>query len=420
MTAYLLTIGDEILIGQVVDTNSVWLSQQFNLNGIRVVGKATVSDTHEAIFNAVSAAMEVADIVITTGGLGPTKDDITKKVLAELFESDMEFHQATYDFISDYFQKIGRKVPDAMRHQATLPTKAEILPNGVGSAPGMWFDLDGKAVVSLPGVPHEMKHLITEQVLPRIKSRFATKPLVHRTILTCGEGESAIAERLEQFENDLPKHIKLAYLPSTGQVRLRLSGVWNGAADVDGESLLEAEVNGFTEELKAILGPLVFGEGKQTLPEVVGALLLEKGLTLGSAESCTGGHVAHQITTIPGSSAWYPGSVVTYSYELKTMLLGVKPETLATHGAVSEECVVEMSEGLLKRLGCDVSVAISGIAGPGGGLPNKPVGTVWMAVSDKNRTVAKLYTFGQDRLKNIERSSTYALNMVRRFLEGTI
>ncbi len=420
MTAHLLTIGDEILIGQIVDTNSAWMGRELTLRGIQVTGKSSVADTREAIIKGIEHASSLADVVIMTGGLGPTKDDITKVTLADIFDSQMVFHQETYDRITAYFNKVGRPVSPAMVGQATLPDKATLLLNKVGQAPGMWFERGGKVFVALPGVPFEMEYLMTNEVIPRLLARFPTHPIVHRTLLTAGEGESNIARRIEAFEDALPPHIKLAYLPALGQVRLRLTGTWQGEVKADSENLLNQELDSKAAELEAIIPDLIFGREEETLPQVLGKILLQQKKQFGTAESCTGGYVAHLITTVPGASAYFPGTVVTYSYEMKTKLLGVKPETLTRFGAVSGETVCEMAQGALDTLGVDVALAISGIAGPDGGTPDKPVGTVWMAVSDRSRTVTQKHIFGRDRLKNIQLTGTYALNLVRKFLLGEI
>ncbi len=420
MNAHLLTIGDEILIGQIIDTNSPWMSQQLNLRGIGVNGKSSVGDTKEAIVAGIKHAASQADVVIMTGGLGPTKDDITKKTLAEMFDSEMVFHQATYDRIEGYFLKIGRTTPPAMRTQATLPEKATILLNKVGTAPGMWFEQEGKVYISLPGVPFEMEYLMEYEVIPRLCDRFQSSPIVHRTILTVAEGESNIAKRIEAFEDGLPPHVKLAYLPALGSVRLRLTGVWQDSVTSDSESILSAELDVLQSELVALIPDIVYGFEGENLPMSVGKLLLAQGKQFGTAESCTGGYVAHLITSIPGSSAYFPGTVVSYSYEMKRVLLGVNAETLEKYGAVSEETVREMAQGALKTLGIDISLAISGIAGPDGGTADKPVGTVWLAVSDGTRTVTEKQVFGRDRLKNIQLSGTYGLNLVRKFLLGKV
>jgi len=417
MTAHLLTIGDEILIGQIVDTNSAWMSRQLNLNGIAVVGKSSVGDTRQAIVAGIEHAATTAQIVIMTGGLGPTKDDVTKATLVEMFGCQLVFQQEVYDRIAAYFQKINRPLPvELIRSQAMLPDKAVVLPNKVGTASGMWFDLDGKVFVSLPGVPFEMEYLLTQEVLPRLKAQFASRPIVHRTLQTACEGESVIAKRIETFEDRLPGHIKLAYLPALGIVRLRLSGNWPGEVTPNSEADLNAELDAKKKELWALIPDLVFGEEEDSLQGVVGKILRQQGRQFGTAESCTGGYVAHLITLVPGSSDYFPGSVVSYSYEMKSKLLGVKASTLEIFGAVSAEAVAEMAEGARETLGVDVSLAISGIAGPGGGMPEKPVGTVWMAVSDGERTQVVKHLFGRDRAKNIQLTGVYALNMVRKFL----
>jgi nicotinamide-nucleotide amidase len=420
MTAHLLTIGDEILIGQIVDTNSAWMSRALNACGIAVTGKSSVGDTRQAIVDGIEHAAALAPIVIMTGGLGPTKDDITKKTLAEMFDSPMVFHEETHARIKAYFDKVGRPMSPAMVGQATLPEKATILPNKVGTAPGMWLEREGVVLISLPGVPFEMEYLMAHEVLPRLQARFQTRPIAHRTLLTAGEGESNIARRIEAFEDGLPAHIKLAYLPALGQVRLRLTGIWEGDWVPTAEAALNAELDTKIADLEALIPDLVYGREEENLQQVVGKILLAQGKQFGTAESCTGGYVAHLVTSVPGASAYFPGSVVSYSYEMKSKLLGVKAETLAQQGAVSEAAVREMAEGALDALGVDVAVAISGIAGPDGGTPDKPVGTVWMAVSDRSRTVTLKQVFGRDRLKNIQLTGTYALNLVRKFLLGQV
>jgi nicotinamide-nucleotide amidase len=420
MQVHLLTIGDEILIGQITDTNSPWMSRELNLHGMAVVGKSSVGDTRTAIIRGMERAAEQADVVIMTGGLGPTKDDITKKTLAEHFGSDMALHPETLERIQGYFQKINRPMPPSMEAQATLPLKATILTNKVGTAPGMWFERAGKVFVSLPGVPFEMEYLMTHEVLPRLQARFPGRPIAHRTLLTACEGESNIARRIEAFEDALPEHVKLAYLPALGQVRLRLSATWPGPVEADSEARLHAELDGRIAALRALIPDLVYGTERESLQEVVGQILLRQGKQFGTAESCTGGYLAHLITSVPGASRYYPGSVVSYSYDMKEKLLGVRPETLARHGAVSAETVEEMALGALQTLGVDVALSVSGIAGPDGGSPDKPVGTVWMAVSDGQRTLAQKHVFGRDRLKNIQLTGTYALNLLRKFLLGEI
>jgi nicotinamide-nucleotide amidase len=421
MRVYLMPIGDEILIGQITDTNSTYMSGLLTGHGYEVVGGSVVPDAKAAIQNGLQHALQQAEIVILTGGLGPTKDDVTKTALADFWGCGMAFDPDTYARIEAYFGAIGRKVPDSMRNQATLPVLAVVLPNKVGSAPGMWFDVPGnRVVVSLPGVPWEMEYLMKEEVLPRLLAGWPGRPMAFRNIRTAGEGESGIAQRLEDFEQSLPANMKLAYLPSLGQVRLRLSAFGEGIRSVETQRALEALLDAQRARLHACIPDLVYGYEEQTLAGVVGDLLRQQGKTLATAESCTGGMLAGMITSIPGASEYFPGSIVSYSYEMKTSLLGVRQQTLDQFGAVSAETVREMVAGARQRLTSDMAVAISGIAGPGGGTPEKPVGTVWMAVGDGQRTVAQKHIFGRDREKNMALTCVYALNLIRRFLLGAV
>lgn len=420
MNAHLLTIGDEILIGQIIDTNTAWMSQALNQAGIAVNGKSSVGDTREAILNGVAHAASAADVVIMTGGLGPTKDDITKKTLAELFNSEMAFHEATHQRIAGYFEKINRPLPPAMRDQATLPLKATILENKVGTAPGMWFEADGKVYISLPGVPFEMEYLMAQEVIPRLRTRFQVRPIAHRTLLTAGEGESNIAKRIEAFEDALPPHIKLAYLPALGQVRLRLSALGTNDPLPDAQEKLENELDRYRDTLAALIPEWLYGFEDDSLERCIGRLLLAQNKQLGTAESCTGGYIAHLITSVPGASNYFQGAAVTYSNTQKMKALGVRPETLEAHGAVSEATVREMAIGALKALDVDVALAVSGIAGPDGGTAEKPVGTIWIAVADRERCVAYKTIFGRDRMKNIQLSATWSLNTLRKFLLDTL
>lgn len=410
MNVHLITIGDEILIGQVIDTNSAWMGQQLNLNGMRVSGISSVPDEHQAIVSALSWGLRKAEAVLLTGGLGPTKDDITKKVLAEFTGGRLVFHEATYSRIERFFAQLGSKPTAAHREQSCLPDKATLLRNRMGTAPGMWFDYAGKVIVSMPGVPYEMKAIMEEEVLPRLKAVFPVVPIAHRTLLTAGLGESRIAERVADLEEALPAYIKLAYLPNLGKVRLRLSG--RGKT----ETVLHQELDEWAAQFKERLKDIVFGSEQDRLEAAVGRLLQQQGLWLCTAESCTGGYLSHMITRIPGSSAYFRGGIVAYSNALKEEQLGVSPQTLATYGAVSEQTVREMVTGTLQRLGGDVAVAISGVAGPGGGTPEKPVGTIWIAVGNEETTETLLLKAGKDREKNIEYTATHALSFIRRFL----
>lgn len=415
MRTHLLTIGDEILIGQVVDTNTVWMAQFLMQNGFHVVSKSACGDTREAILMALRQATETADIILMTGGLGPTKDDITKKVLCELFGGQMVFHEPTFARIEYYFKLLNRPVTPVMREvQSMLPDNCDVLTNRQGTAPGMCWVRDGKVFISMPGVPFEMQSLMEFEVVPKLKTLFPGQPISHRTLLTAGIGESDIAKRIEFFEENMPENMGLAYLPGLGQVRLRLT------ARHDDEAFLQNQLDEKTAELARLLPDVVFGKEKESLEEVVGQILLAQNRTIGTAESCTGGYVAHLLTSVAGASRYFPGSLVAYSYEMKQHLLGVKPETLAETGAVSEETVREMALGALDFLSVDVAVAISGIAGPGGGTEEKPVGLVWLAIADRERVFVQKLKFGRDRQKNIQLTGTYSLHFLRKFLLGEV
>ncbi len=421
MTAYILTIGDEILIGQITDTNSSWMAQQLNFQGIRIVGKTSVGDVHEDIVEAVRYALSKADLVLLTGGLGATKDDITKKALADFFKVPMIFHDETFQRMTYFFNKINRTVSEMNKNGCFMPENALILNNDKGLAPAMWFNTveernpdsfgkGSKVVVSMPGVPYEMQHLMSDRVLPRLRSSFPISPIVHRTLLTAGEGETSLAEKLSDFEDTLPENIKLAYLPSLGTVRLRLT------ARGENEAVLNKELDHYKAELEKVVGYAVAGYDDDTMPVAIGRMLTKQGLTLGIAESCTGGYLSHLMTTVSGSSAYFEGSVIVYSYDLKVKLLDVSKYMLDTEGAVSEQCVKEMVAGTLDALNVDVAIAVSGIAGPSGGTPEKPVGTVWVAVGNRDETITYKIGLDRGRLKNIEYAANTALNLLRKFL----
>ena len=410
--AEVLTIGDEILFGQITDTNTQWISTELTTIGIRTVRKTSVGDQAEAILESLREAHQRADLVIITGGLGPTKDDITKKTLCTYFGVGMVRNQTALDLVTSFFVKRGREMTDINRAQADLPANAEYIQNDWGTAPGMWFrhtDSDGRTVVyvSLPGVPFEMKSLMTNRILPRLTQQFETPIIKHKMIRLVGIGESFLAERIEAWEDALPPHIKLAYLPGFGLLKLRLTATGTDMDTLDRE---------LAEQVAAVM-PLieqnVFGFDNDELETVVGKLLLERGLMFGTAESCTGGYVAAQLTKNPGSSAYFAGSIVSYANEIKIKQLGVDPDTLAQFGAVSEQTVLQMAEGARHALGVDVVLATSGIAGPDGGTPDKPVGTIWIACATPNGTVTRLLKMGQYRQQNIQLTTAYGLNMVR-------
>ncbi len=414
MKVHIITIGDEILIGQIVDTNSAWMGQLLNSNGIRISGITTVGDNYEDIQIALRRGFDKADAVLMTGGLGPTKDDVTKKALIDYFDVEYVFSQVSYDRILKMAEKWGRPTTEAHREQCYMPSNAELLTNKMGTAPGMWFEDNGKVLVSMPGVPYEMKYLMECEVVPRLVQRFPIGPIAHRTIHTIGEGESRIADRIKDFEAALPENIKLAYLPNLGRVRLRLTGM-----DAK-QDLLEQALDAKVKELLPLVEDLVFGFDITSIEIEIGRLLQERGLRLATAESCTGGYLAHLITSISGSSAYYVGSVIAYANEVKIQQLGVQSITLEQHGAVSEVTVIEMAEGLLKRYPADIAIAISGIAGPNGGTPEKPVGTIWMAIASKDQVHTRKLQLGKDRIRNIQYTAIQALNLVRLFVLGRL
>ena len=413
MKATVITIGDEILIGQIIDTNSAWIGQQFSALGVKLYEIISCGDDAAQIVNAVERAKSQSQIVLMTGGLGPTKDDITKKTLVEYFNTELVLNEEVWEKMKKIFEKRGVQVLEINRSQAMIPKDCIMLPNMRGTAQGMWFEKDGVVFISMPGVPHEMKHLMETQVIPRLQEKFTFPKIVHSTIMTAGAGESMIANILTGFENELPDNIKLAYLPDLGTVKLRLTSSGSGASLTD-------EVSAQKEKMKALLGNYVYTEGEEKLESVIGRMLMAKQATVSCAESCTGGYISHLFTSVGGSSKYFEGSVISYSYDVKEKMLGVKHESLLNYGAVSEECVREMLEGLLKATGTTYGIAVSGIAGPDGGTPDKPVGTVWIAVGNKEKIVAKRFQFFPSRMENIRVFSTAALNMLRLFIEGNL
>ncbi|HQK98387.1 MAG TPA: competence/damage-inducible protein A [Bacteroidia bacterium] len=411
MLAEIITIGDEILIGQIVDTNSAWIGQQMNAVGFKVHQITSVSDNREHILAALKEAAGRVQVVLITGGLGPTKDDITKKTICDYFNVGLRFDEEAYKDVEHLFKIRGREVTPINRLQAEVPVNCITMYNRVGTAPGMWFDEGGVIYASMPGVPHEMKYLMEKEVLPRLKERFETPFILHKTLLTQGIGESFLSEMISGFEDVLPANFKLAYLPSAGAVRLRLTASGNREEVTNTMNKLVAELSDLVREY-------LYGYDEDTIQEVVGRLLKDKKLTLGTAESCTGGYLSHLITSIPGSSEYYMGSTVTYSNESKTALLDVPADLVIKFGAVSEEVVKAMAEGAKKKFNADCALATSGIAGPGGGSPEKPVGTVWIGISTPAGTKAKKVLLGDNRLRTIEVASMTALNMLRKELSG--
>ncbi len=414
MLAEIITIGDEILIGQIVDTNSAWMAKQLNLIGVSVKQITSVSDDEQHILEALELAEKRADLILITGGLGPTKDDITKKTLAKYFNMGFRNDAAALEMVRQIFEKYKRPLLDINIQQADVPDGCEVIVNKNGTAPCMWFEQNNTIFVSMPGVPYEMMYLMDDEILPRITSRFKLPFIVHKTILTANIGESFLAKEIEEIEDSLPAHIKLAYLPKLGQVRLRLS------AKGDNEAELHQEVEVYARQIISKVNKFVVTDEDIALEKAILDLMKSKGLTLSTAESCTGGYIAHLITQHPGSSAVYWGGAVAYAYELKESILGVKESTLNTFGAVSEQTVTEMAEGAIKHFKTDYAIAVSGIAGPDGGTEEKPVGTVWIAISSKHKTVAKVFNFSNKRIQNIERSAASALAMLLNLLKETV
>lgn len=410
--AEILAIGDELLYGQVLDTNSHWISQELDLIGVRVIRRTTVGDNREAILKAFEEAESRADIVLMTGGLGPTNDDLTKPLLAEYFQCTIELVPEALEAVKGFFEKRGRELTPLNALQAHLPTKCTYVPNELGTAPGMWFFERGTVWMSMPGVPHEMKKLMTDHVIPRIKEQFRLPIIYHRVVKTVGIGESWLADLIKDWESNLPSHIKLAYLPSLGQVRLRLTAF--------GDNLLELEKDVATqvEKVLPIIEKYVFGFGTITLEEAVGRMLRERNQKVAFAESCSGGYISHLITSIAGSSDYFQGAIIPYHNHLKNRLLDVENGTLQEYGAVSEPTVIQMSEHVRDMFDADYGLASSGIAGPGGGWAEKPVGTVWIACATKTKTVTKKLQLTQDRMLNIQLTAVAVLNLLRICIQG--
>lgn len=411
VNASVITIGDELLIGQTIDTNSAFIAQELNKIGVWVKRRVAIADDREAILETLHAEALQSTIIIITGGLGPTADDITKPTLCTYFETELVVDEGALENVRGIFRKLGRPLIERNAKQAEVPANCTVLPNLRGTAPGMWFEKNGIVYASLPGVPHEMKGLIQNSVIPKIQQNFSLPAVVHRTLLTAGQGESFLAERLVAFEAALSPSIKLAYLPAYGMVRLRLTGRGSDTATVT------SEVGASFDQLKAIVRDWMVADEDATLPEAISRLLKEKQKTVATAESCTGGYIAHLLTSLPGASAIYKGSIVSYANGVKQEVLGVQEETLREHGAVSEQTVRQMASGACLRLDTDYAVATSGIMGPDGGSEDKPVGTVWIGVAGKNGdALAQKFHFRFDRERNIELTANAALLLLRRFV----
>jgi nicotinamide-nucleotide amidase len=408
--ASIITIGDELLIGQVIDTNSAWIAQQLNRAGIAVTKRIAVGDDAHEIWNALESEKGNADVVLITGGLGPTSDDITKQLLCKYFDGKMIVDKGALDNVKFLFEKIYNKpISEVNLKQAEVPDVCEVIQNKRGSAPGMIFQKDGTIFISMPGVPYEMQGIM-EDVIPYLEKRFELPAIIHKTILTAGIGESALAEVIKDFEARLPSEIRLAYLPNYGMVRLRLTT--SGFDKIKTKNVINEQF----EHLKELVKNYMVTDKDETMQEVLGNILSKNNKTISTAESCTGGAIASLITSVPGSSAYYKGSIVSYSYDIKEALLNVKKETLDKYGAVSEETVKEMLWELLNKMKTDFGIAVSGIMGPDGGTDEKPVGTVWIAVGNKEKQIAQKLKQRFERRKNIEVTAVMALNIMRKFI----
>jgi nicotinamide-nucleotide amidase len=406
MNVIVISIGDELLIGQTINTNASWLGQEISKIGGNIIEGLTISDKKDQIIQSVDYAINKADVVVITGGLGPTKDDITKHTLTEYFETELEIHQPTLEKITTYFSMRKRPMLESNIQQAALPKDCTILTNNYGTASGMWFEKTGKVVISLPGVPYEMKGIMTEEVFPRFKEKFQLQSMYHKTILTQGIGESFLAEQLADWENRIRQEgLGLAYLPSPGIVKLRVSST---QGEKDKEKIEE-----YLKEIQVLLPQAVFGYENETLPEIIGKQLLEKGLKIGTVESCTSGLLANQIVSISGASDYFEGSLLTYSYKLKEEILGISKTTLLENGAVSEIVALQMAEKGLEKLDVDICLSTTGIAGPLGGTEDKPVGLVWIGLATKNGVKAMKFQFGDNRERNLQMTVLSALNWLR-------
>jgi nicotinamide-nucleotide amidase len=408
--AEIITIGDEILYGQILDTNTQWISLELDKIGIKTVRKSSVGDQRDEIVQILQEAQKRADIVFITGGLGPTKDDLTKKILADFFNCPLAYHPEALQDVTDFFAKRGRELSDINRDQALLPTKCTFIPNKQGTAPAMWFNEQDTIWVSMPGVPFEMKAIMETEVLPRITPHFKLPVIVHQIRKVVGIGESYLSDLIQDWELQLPSHLKLAYLPSLGIVKLRLTGFGQDKVQ------LHADIEAEFEKVMPLIKSYIFGREKDELASVVGQLLVDQQATLAVAESCTGGYLAHQFTQHAGSSAYFQGGIISYANEVKVKQLGVSQDILYTEGAVSDTCVMAMATGARKNLGTTYALATSGIAGPDGGTDEKPVGTIWIALAHPNGVIARKLTQGGTRIQNIHLSSLTAINLLRRYL----
>lgn len=409
--ASIITIGDELMIGQVTDTNSTWIAQQLNREGIWVRKRVAVGDEKNEILKALKEETIASKIILITGGLGPTADDITKPLLCEYFGMKLVTNEQVLKHVQHLFENIfKRPFTEINRKQAEVPDGCTVIHNTRGTAPGMWFEKNGVIYMSMPGVPHEMKGMMTDSVLPMLREKISSGTILHKTLLTAGIGESALAEHIKEWEASLPGYIKLAYLPNYGMVRLRITGTGSDA------EALNDEMDSYFQKLASLVNKWLVTTEDKTMVQVISDMLKERKKKLVTAESCTGGYISHLITGEPGSSRIFNGAVVSYANSVKSDFLHVDEKILKAHGAVSEETVTAMVEGAVKELKADYCIATSGIMGPDGGTAEKPVGTVWVGVGNNDKVVAQLFHFRFDRSRNIEMTAVQALNMLRKFL----
>ena len=408
--AEILTIGDEILYGQTLDTNSHWISGELDKLSIKVIRKTTVPDLEEEILTALAEAEHRADVVLITGGLGPTSDDLTKPTLAKYFNVPLVLNEQTLEELKERYEKAGRELNELNKGQAIEPEGSTKIYNQLGTATGIWMEKNDTVFVSMPGVPFEMKGMMEDEILPRLQEKYIEGEVYHKMIRTSGIPESTLAEKISDWEANLPSHIKLAYLPTLSQVKLRLTAIGTE------RNQIVQEVDQQVEKCLPLIEKYVYATENIEIEERVGQMLREQGKTISCAESCTGGYLSHLLTTIPGSSDYFQGTYVAYSYDIKEIALDVDHKILQEKGAVSEEVVAQMAENVRRVFGTSIGVALSGIAGPGGATEDKPVGTVWIAYSDESTTIAKKFIFSKDRQINIKLSAIVALNIVRRQL----
>jgi len=414
MLAEIITIGDELLMGLTVDTNSAWMGQFLTSFGFKIHQQTTISDNREDILAAINNSINRVDLVLVTGGLGPTSDDITKETIAEYFDSKLIKNEFVYSYIEEILNLRGLEMNDNNRRQAMVPDICTVLPNGKGTAPGMLFEKEGSVLISMPGVPYEMKDIMENHVAPYIKNNFNKEIIRYRLIMVYGTFEAKLAEVLEPFEDQLPSNISLAYLPTAGIIKLRLTATGNKESDLD--KALDRQI----ELLQEAIPDSIYGYDGEMLEETVGKLLVSADATVSLAESCTGGAVSHMLSSVPGSSSYLRGSVVAYHNDIKINELNVARETIETYGAVSKETALSMAEGIRKKYNTTFAVSVTGVAGPDGGTAEKPVGTTWIAVSSKDKTIALKKSFGTKREHNVRRSSLAALDMLRRVIIETI